>query len=151
MVVETLTDNVNRTVSEVRHAFSRAGGNLGTEGSVSYMFHKKGQIIYKKSDVEDFDKLFELALENGADDVLDEDETVYEIVCAPDKFLSLKDVLDTLQVEAEVAELTRIPENYNPIEGKKLESLNKMIDALEDCDDVQNVYHNAEYPDEVEG
>ena len=148
VVVECLTDNVNRTVSEVRHAFSRAGGNMGTEGSVSYMFHKKGQIVYKKEDVKNFDELFELALDNGADDVDDEDSEVYAITCPHDTFLSLKDKLDTLNIDAVMAEVTRIPENFTPVEGKKAESLLKMIDTLEACDDVQNVYHNGELPTE---
>lgn len=146
VVVECLTDNVNRTVSEVRHAFSRAGGNLGTEGSVSYMFHKKGQIVYNRTDVKNFDALFELALEHGADEVDDEDTEVYAITCAPETFVNLKEKLDTLEIEPIMASVTRIPENHTPIEGKKAESMNKMIDTLEDCDDVQNVYHNAEFP-----
>jgi YebC/PmpR family DNA-binding regulatory protein len=148
VVVECLTDNVNRTVSEIRHAFTRAGGNMGTEGSVSYMFHKNGQIVYNKSDVSDFDALFELALENGADEVDDEDAEVYAITCEADAFLSLKEKLDTLNIEAIMAEITRVPENHTPLEGKKAESLNKMLDILDDCDDVQNVYHNGEFPTE---
>lgn len=147
VIAECLTDNVNRTVSEVRHAFSRAGGNLGTDGSVSWMFHPKGQIVYKKESITNYDQLFELALENGADDVLEEGD-FYEILCEPSAFHSLKEALDGLGVDADVAELSRVPENSTQVEGKKAESLNKLIDALEDCDDVQNVYHNGEFAEE---
>lgn len=147
VLVECLTDNINRTVSEVRHAFSRSGGNLGTDGSVSWMFHQKGQIIFTRDQVDDFEKLFELALENGAEDVSDEDPEVVQILCEPSQFSALKEALDQLGKEPEVAELTRIPENYTPVEAGKHESLEKLVDALEDCDDVQNVYHNAEMPD----
>ncbi|MBQ48429.1 MAG: YebC/PmpR family DNA-binding transcriptional regulator [Zetaproteobacteria bacterium] len=146
IVVECLTDNVNRTVGEVRHAFSRSGGNLGTDGSVSWMFHKKGNIVYTPDKVTNFDHFFELALENGAEDVQDEDE-VYEIVCQPEVFLELKDALDTKYEDPDVAEITRIPENYVELDSDKSTSLNKLIDWLEDLDDVQNVYHNAELAD----
>ena len=146
IVVECLTDNVNRTVGEVRHAFSRSGGNLGTDGSVSWMFHKKGNIVYTPDKVTNFDHFFELALENGAEDVQDEDE-VYEIVCQPEVFLELKDALDTKYEDPDVAEITRIPENYVELDSDKSTSLNKLIDWLEDLDDVQNVYHNAELTD----
>ncbi len=147
IVVECLTDNINRLVAEVRHAFSRHAGTLGTDGSVSWQFHTKGQIVYEKSKIEDFDKLFELALENGADDVKDEGE-VYEIVCEAPDFLKLKEALDALGVEPDVAEVTRIPENFTAVDADKAATLNKMIDTLEDNDDVQNVYHNAEFPTE---
>ena len=142
IVVECLTDNVNRTVGEVRHAFSRSGGNLGTDGSVSWMFHKKGNIVYTPDKVTNFDHFFELALENGAEDVQDEDE-VYEIVCQPEVFLELKDALDTKYEDPDVAEITRIPENYVELDSDKSTSLNKLIDWLEDLDDVQNVYSNV--------
>lgn len=148
IVVECLTDNINRTVSEVRYAFTRSGGNLGTDGSVGWMFHSKGQLVYEKEKVADFEKLFETALENGAEEVDDSDDGVYEIICEPAAFQSLKDQLDSLGVEPEVAEVTRIPENYTALDGDKALSLNKLIDMLEDCDDVQNVYHNGQFPDD---
>jgi YebC/PmpR family DNA-binding regulatory protein len=145
VVVECLTDNINRTVSEVRHAFSRSGGNLGTDGSVSWMFHRKGMIVYSKDSVE-FDKLFELALEHGALDVAEADDQ-FEITCEPENFLSLKDALDVLKVEPIFSELTRIPENHTTIDGDKALSLEKLINVLEDNDDVQNVYHNGDMPE----
>ena len=146
VIVECLTDNINRTVSEVRHAFSRHGGNLGTDGSVAWQFQQKGVIVYDKTKVADYEKLMELAIENGAEDVK-EDGDVYEIHSSVEEFLSLKDALDTLGVEPEAAELSRLPENTMAVEGKQAESVQKLIDALEDNDDVQNVFHNAELPD----
>lgn len=144
VMVECLTDNVNRTVSEVRHAFTRSGGNLGTDGSVSWMFHKKGTIVYTKESIKDFDSFFESALEAGADDVK-EDGEVYEIECSPDSFSDVKEALDKLEIDAEVAELGLIPENYTALDEEKSTKLSKLIDTLEDNDDVQNVYHNGQF------
>ncbi|MBF0443228.1 MAG: YebC/PmpR family DNA-binding transcriptional regulator [Oligoflexales bacterium] len=146
VMVECLTDNLNRTVADIRHAFTRAGGNLGTDGSVSWMFQKKGTIVYQKEKIKDFDKLFEVALENGAEEVLDEDD-VYEIECPPSLFNDLKEALDKLGIEADVAEISMVPDNYTKLDAEKAESLNKLINNLEDNDDVQNVFHNAELPD----
>ncbi len=143
IICECLTDNVNRTVSEVRLAFTRCGGNLGTDGSVSWMFHKRGQIVYNRTKVKDLDQLMEAAIEHGADDVKD-DEDMVEIICEPTQFAALKDALDKLGVEPEVAELTRIPENYTTVGADQSETVTKLVDMLEDSDDVQNVYHNAE-------
>ncbi len=146
VMVECLTDNINRTVADVRHAFTKFGGNLGTEGSVGYMFHKKGTIVYQRSKIKDFDRLFETALEAGADDVKDEHDVV-EIICAPDAFNGLKETLDKMGLEADVAEIMFVPENYSAIDSDKSMSMQKLIDWLEDNDDVQNVYHNAEMPE----
>jgi YebC/PmpR family DNA-binding regulatory protein len=146
VLVECLTDNTNRTVSEVRFAFSRSGGNLGTDGSVSWMFHRKGMICYDKENVTDYDRLFEVALENGAEDVKEEDGQVV-ITCDPEAFLDLKTALDTLNLEPNFCEMTRIPENFNLVEESKVDSLERLINTLEDSDDVQNVYHNGEMPE----
>jgi YebC/PmpR family DNA-binding regulatory protein len=146
VMVECLTDNINRTVADVRHAFTKFGGNLGTEGSVGYMFHKKGTIVYQRGKIKDFDKLFEAALEAGAEDVK-EDEDAVEIICAPEAFNELKDTLDKMGLEADVAEIMRVPENYSALDSDKALSMQKLIDWLEDNDDVQNVYHNAEMPE----
>jgi YebC/PmpR family DNA-binding regulatory protein len=146
VMVECLTDNINRTVADVRHAFTKFGGNLGTEGSVGYMFHKKGTIVYQRGKIKDFDKLFEAALEAGAEDVK-EDEDAVEIICAPDAFNELKETLDRMGLEADVAEIMRVPENYTAVDSDKAQSMQKLIDWLEDNDDVQNVYHNAEMPE----
>ncbi len=146
VMVECLTDNINRTVADVRHAFTKFGGNLGTEGSVGYMFHKKGTIVYQRSKIKDFDRLFEVALEAGADDVKDEHDVV-EIICATDAFNELKETLDKMGLEADVAEIMFVPENNSAIDSDKAVSMQKLIDWLEDNDDVQNVYHNAEMPE----
>lgn len=144
--VECLTDNVNRTVMEVRHAFSRNGGNMGTEGSVAWMFQRKGLIIYDSSKIDDFDKLFEIALENGAEDVVNEDGQI-EITCDIADMLTLKEELDKTYDEPDVCELARIAENTQEISSEQNETLEKLVEALEDKDDVQNVFHNAETKD----
>ncbi|SMF71191.1 YebC/PmpR family DNA-binding transcriptional regulator [Pseudobacteriovorax antillogorgiicola] len=147
VMVECLTDNINRTVSEVRHAFSRSGGNLGTDGSVNWMFHRKGTIVYAKDKIESFEAFFEAALEAGAADVKEEGD-VYEIECEPDAFSDLKDALDQLNIEADHADVGLVPENYTELDEEKAAKLTKLIDTLEDNDDVQNVYHNGQFPDE---
>lgn len=144
VLVECLTDNINRTVSEVRHAFSRSGGNLGTDGSVNWMFQTKGLIIFDRTKIKDFDALFELAIDNGAEDIKDTEDS-YEVYCEPSAFNDLKAALDEkLDVEADFAEIARIPENTTKLDADQSESLQKLIDTLEDKDDVQNVYHNGE-------
>ncbi|MBP9706634.1 MAG: YebC/PmpR family DNA-binding transcriptional regulator [Oligoflexales bacterium] len=149
VIVECLTDNVNRTVSEVRHAFSRNGGNLGTDGSVAWMFHSKGQIIYGKDKIRDFDRLFEYALEHGAEDLKDQEDS-YEIICEPSQFNELKQKLDEfLKIDADFAEVTRIAENTTALGVEESQALMKLVDALEDKDDVQNVYHNGDLADDV--
>ncbi len=142
--VECLTDNLNRTVAEVRHAFSRNGGNLGTDGSVSWMFHRKGMIVYNKKTISDYDAFFDKALESGAEDVKEEEDS-YEVISAPDDFMALKAGLDSLNIEPDFCELVRIPENFTAIDKEKADTLEKLVNALEDNDDVQNVYHNASY------
>lgn len=149
VLVECLTDNINRTVSEVRYGFNKFGGNLGTDGSVGWMFSQKGLIVYDRSKIDDFDKLFEVALEAGAEDVVDQDGGV-EITCEPATLSDLKDQLDTLGIDAEVAEISYIPENYQPVEESQKESFTKLLDYMDDLDDVQNVYHNAELTDAEE-
>ena len=140
--VECLTDNVNRTVSDVRHAFTRSGGNLGTDGSVGWIFHRKGMIVYDREKISDFDQFFECALEHGAEDVKELDDVI-EITSAPEDFMSLKGGLDSICPDPSFCEITRIPENFTDLEADKIESLEKLITTLEDNDDVQNVYHNA--------
>ena len=144
VIVECLTDNINRTVAEVRFAFTRAGGNLGQDGSVNWMFKKKGTIVYQKHKITNFDLLFETALDCGAQDV-DDQENVYEILCDPAIFDKLKESLDkNLQVEADVAEISMVPDTYIELDAGKSESMTKLVNALEGNDDVQNVYHNGE-------
>lgn len=140
-VVECLTDNVNRTVGEVRVAFSRCGGNLGAEGSVGWMFHKKGQILIRRENVSDLDKIFQIATDNNAEDVRDEDGGV-EVICAIEDFQRLRDKLEGAGLKLDVAELTRIAESV--VLMKDSENIQKLVGLLEDNDDVQNVYHNGE-------
>ena len=147
VIVECLTDNINRTVAELRFAFTRAVGNLGQDGSVNWMFKKKGTIVYQKDKITDFDGLFETALDCGAQDVDDQDN-VYEILCEPALFDNLKEALDKkLKIEADVAEVSLIPDTYVKLDAGKSESMTKLVNLLEDNDDVQNVYHNAELAD----
>lgn len=143
LIVECLTNNINRTVGDVRFAFTRSGGNLGTEGSVNWMFERKGLLIYEKEKIPSFDALFELATENGADDVKDEEDS-YEVICDPAAFNDLKAALDKICEDPAFCEITMIPKNFTSLDEDKLTSLNKLVNALEDNDDVQNVYHNAE-------
>ncbi len=145
VIVEFMTDNRTRTVAEVRHAFNKYGGSLGVSGSVAFMFDRKGQIIF--SDDNDFETIFDVALEAGAEDVKEEDGII-EVVTDPAEFETVKNDLEKNELKYESAEVTMIPQNLNPVEGKHAESLMKMIDVLEDNDDVQNVYTNFDISDD---
>ncbi len=145
VIVEFMTDNRTRTVAEVRHAFNKYGGSLGVSGSVAFMFDRKGQIMFNADN--DFDTIFEAALEAGAEDVKDEDGVI-EVITDPAEFENVRNTLTQQGLEFESAEVTMIPQNMNPVEGKQAESLMKMIDVLEDNDDVQNVYANFDISDE---
>ena len=140
-VVECLTDNVNRTVGEVRVAFTRSGGNMGSEGSVAWMFHKKGQILIAKEKIINFDTLYQAAIECDAEDVREEVDGV-EIICGIESFQKLRDGIEKAGFKPDLAEITRIAETYTRPEDPV--SILKLISLLEDNDDVQNVYHNAE-------
>lgn len=145
IIVEFMTDNRTRTVADVRHAFNKYGGSLGVSGSVAFMFDRKGQIIFTADN--DFDTIFESALEAGAEDVKDEDGVI-EVVTDPAEFETVKNTLEEQGLKYQSAEVTLIPQNMNPVEGKQAESLMKMIDVLEDNDDVQNVHANFDISDE---
>jgi YebC/PmpR family DNA-binding regulatory protein len=147
IVVECMTDNRNRTVGEIRYAFDRFGGNLGTTGSVGWMFAKRG-IIHVEKATADEDKLMELALEAGAEDVRDEGE-VFTIETAPGTFMAVRDALATAGIEPASAEIDQIPANRVPLDGDKAESMLKMVSALEELDDVQNVYANYDIAEEL--
>ncbi|MCE2596700.1 YebC/PmpR family DNA-binding transcriptional regulator [Motilimonas cestriensis] len=147
VMVETMTDNRNRTVASVRHAFSKAGGNLGTDGSVAYLFEKKGVIAY---DAEvDEDTLMEAALEGGADDVLAHDDGSLEVFTTPEEFGVVKDALDQAGFTAENAEVTMVPSTKAELDADTAAKFLRLIDILEDDDDVQEVYHNGDISDEV--
>ncbi|WP_321392743.1 YebC/PmpR family DNA-binding transcriptional regulator [uncultured Desulfuromusa sp.] len=145
VIVEFMTDNRTRTVADVRHAFNKYGGSLGVSGSVAFMFDRKGQIIF--SGENDFETIFEVALEAGAEDVKEEDGII-EVITDPTEFEAVQIDLEKHELKYESAEVTMIPQNSTPIEGKQAESLMKMIDVLEDNDDVQNVYANFDISDE---
>lgn len=145
--VECMTDNRNRTVSEVRHAFSKSGGNLGTDGSVAYLFKKCGQLIFSPESSED--KIMELALEAGADDVQFNEDGSIEVITSQDNFSEVKEAMQKGGMEPVQAEITMVAANYIELEKETAEKVLKMIDMLEDLDDVQHVYHNAEISAEI--
>jgi len=147
IMVEALTNNRARTAPEMRAAFERAGGNLGTSGSVAFQFTKSG-LISIKSDAIGEDELMELALEAGAEDVQNEGEA-YVITTTPAAFLKVKDALAAKNIATESAEITYVPNNTVPVDDEKAAALLKFIDVLEDNDDVQSVSHNAELPESV--
>jgi YebC/PmpR family DNA-binding regulatory protein len=148
VLVEVMTDNRNRTVSDVRSTFTKCNGNMGETGCVSWMFDKKGLIIFSKDT--NFEKLFETALEAGADDVSEEDEQI-EVITDPTTFIEVREALEKAGFKYESAEITMIPQTMIKLEGKAAESMLKMMDRLEDNDDVQNVYANFDISaDEME-
>lgn len=141
VIVECLTENKNRTAANVRHAFSKFGGNLGTTGCVSFMFDKKGQIIIEKADELDEDELMMMALEAGADDFVVEEEG-FEVVTSPESFSEVYKVLTEAGIEAVLAEIKQIPQTSTELSEEDAKSMEKMLDQLEEDDDVQDVYHN---------
>ena len=141
VIVDTMTDNRVRTVAEVRHAFSKYGGNMGTEGSVSFQFKHCGQMILAPGTSED--RVMEVALEAGADDVVADDEGALEVLTSPVEFENVRNALDAAGLKSEVAGVTFRPENYIELTGDDAVRMQKLLDALEDLDDVQDVFHNA--------
>lgn len=144
IIVDCMTDNRVRTVAEVRHAFSKYGGNLGTDGSVSFQFKHCGQFVFAPGTSED--QVMEVALEAGAEDVLTDDEGAVEVLCAPPDFEAVKAALEAAGLKPEVAEVTMRAENTVALEGEDAERMQKLLDVLEDLDDTQAVFHNAEMP-----
>jgi YebC/PmpR family DNA-binding regulatory protein len=140
VIVDVLTDNRNRAVSEIRHAFSKNGGNLGETGSVGYMFSKKGIIVIAK-DGADEEKLTEVVLEAGADDLNDEGEN-WEIFTTPKDFVTVKEAIEKAGFKPEHAEVTMIPSTYQKLEGSQANAMLRLLEVLEDLDDSQNVYSN---------
>ena len=145
--IKTLTDNKNRTVSEIRHAFTKYGGNLGTSGSVAYLFEAKGKLLVK-SDATD-EKLYEVAIENGADDINDIDGGKTEIVCDPKNISGLKEMVEKSGFEIEASEIVMETENNISLDEEQSEKNMKLTDALEDLDDVQEVFTNADLDESV--
>jgi YebC/PmpR family DNA-binding regulatory protein len=142
IIVDTMTDNRVRTVAEVRHAFSKYGGNMGTEGSVAFQFKHCGQLLFAPGTSED--KLMEAALEAGAEDVITHDDGSFEVLTSPAEFEAVRDALAAAGLAAEIAEVTMRAENTIALAGDDAARMQKLLDMFEELDDVQNVYHNAE-------
>ncbi len=140
VLIETMTDNRNRTVAEIRHIFSKNGGNLGEAGSVAWMFDKKGYIVVDKA-AKPEEELFEIALEAGADDMQEDGEN-FEIFTTPETFEAVSEAIKTANIEPQVAEVSMFPQNYIHLEGAEAKQMLKLYEAIEDNDDVQNVYAN---------
>jgi YebC/PmpR family DNA-binding regulatory protein len=143
IIVDVLTDNKNRAVSEIRHAFSKNGGNLGAEGAVAWMFSKKGVISIAK-DAASEDKLMEIVLESGAEDLNDEGEH-WEILCDPKDFEAVTAALKAAKIPTETAEVTKIASTYTKLEGSQANAMMRLLETIEDLDDTQNVYSNFDF------
>jgi YebC/PmpR family DNA-binding regulatory protein len=148
LYLEALTDNRNRTAQEVRHAFTRNGGNLGETGSTAFMFTRKGVVVVEKSVAPDEERLLELALEGGAEDLRDS-ESSWDIISDPTAFGRVRDALEAAGVEVFSAEISMVPQTTIPVDGGEARRVLALIEALEDLDDVQNVYANFDIPEEV--
>lgn len=140
VLIETMTDNRNRTVAELRHLFSKNGGNLGEAGSVAWMFDKKGYIVVDK-EAKSEEELFEIALEAGAEDMQDNGDS-FEILTEPESFEAVSEAIKAAEIETQAAEVSMIPQNYIHLEGADAKQMLKLYEAIEDHDDVQNVYAN---------
>jgi YebC/PmpR family DNA-binding regulatory protein len=147
VMVECVTDNRNRTVSEVRHAFTKCGGNLGTDGSVAYLFTKVGQLSYPAGS--DEDRIMEAALEAGADDVITNDDGSVDVLTTPDHFHAVNEAMEAADLETEVAEVTMRPATQVSLEAEDAERMVRLLEILEDLDDVQQVYSNADISEEI--
>jgi YebC/PmpR family DNA-binding regulatory protein len=148
IIVEALTDNGNRTTPEIRHAFEKNGGNLGTPGSVKFQFERKGYFAVEKS-AADEDKLMEIAIEAGADDLQSDDADVYEIFASPETFEAVRQALESNKITTVEAKLGMIPANYVSLDEGKSRQAMKLLEALDDHDDVQNVWSNFDIPAEM--
>jgi len=140
LLVQTLTDNKNRTVGEIRYLLSKHNGNLAAENSVAWMFHRKGQLIVEKAKIDE-EALLNAALEAGADDMND-DGSVWEIICPPDSFEKVRDAVKALGIEPASAEVAMVPQNYIKLQGKEAQQMLRLFEALDDHDDVQHVWAN---------
>ena len=147
VLIESLTDNKNRAVADIRHIFSTNGGNLGENGCVAWMFDKNGYFVIAKS-AADEERLMEVALEAGADDIR-EDEGRFEVLCEPEAFEAVKAGLKAAAIALEAAEVTMLPQTHVALTGKEAEQMLRLMDMLDDCEDVQKVYTNADIPEEM--
>ena len=140
MLIEAMTDNRNRTVAEIRHIFSKNGGNLGESGSVGWLFEKKGYIVVDKA-AKPEEELFDIAIEAGADDVRDDEDNV-EIITSPEKFEGVQSAIKSAGIEPQLAEVSMVPQTYIKLEGGSAQTMLRLMEAMEDHDDVQKVYAN---------
>ncbi|MFC1858006.1 YebC/PmpR family DNA-binding transcriptional regulator [Thermodesulfobacteriota bacterium] len=147
VLIESLTDNKNRTVADIRHIFSKNGGNLGENGCVAWMFDTKGYIALEKK-AADEEVLMETALEAGAEDIR-EDENNFEVITAPEDFESVREAIETASIPHIIAEVTKLPQSTVNLVGKQAEQMVRLMETFEDSDDVQKVYTNADIPDEI--
>jgi YebC/PmpR family DNA-binding regulatory protein len=147
VMVDCLTDNRNRTVAEVRHAFSKSGGNLGTDGSVAYLFEKRGIISFPPGS--DEDRIMDVALEAGAEDISGNDDGSIDVITDPDQFVDIKEALAAAGLTTDIAEVTMRPNTTAEIDKETTEKLFRLTDMLEELDDAQDVYHNADISDEI--
>ena len=154
VMVECMTDNHNRTASDVRHAFTKFGGNLGTTGSVGYLFTKKGVISFAQDEDSkmpiDEEQAMEIGLEAGADDIVTNDDGSIDVYTAPEAFADVVEAFEAKGIKPTNAEVSMVPSTEAELDADNAAKCMRMIDALEDLDDVQNVYHNASFPDDVE-
>jgi YebC/PmpR family DNA-binding regulatory protein len=149
LMIEVMTDNKNRTLPEIRHMLAKSGGSLGETGCVSWMFDKKGYILVNKSKSSE-DTVMSIALDAGAEDMKnDPDEENYEIITAPEDFTRVKDAVEKANIPVASAEVSMLPKNYVVLDERAAEQMVRLMDALEDNDDIQNVYANFDIPDEV--
>jgi YebC/PmpR family DNA-binding regulatory protein len=147
VLIESLSDNKNRTVADIRYIFSKSGGNMGENGCVAWMFDKKGYIAVENKAVDE-ESLMEAALDAGAEDIR-EDNSNFEVITAPEDFEAVKAAIDDASIPYTVSEVTMLPQSTTFLKGKEAEQMVKLMEALEDCDDVQKVYTNADIPDEI--
>ncbi|PKK38730.1 hypothetical protein ABB02_02036 [Clostridiaceae bacterium JG1575] len=149
-IVEALTDNKNRTAATVRHAFDKVGGNLGTTGSVTFMFNRKGQIILERSEELDVEQLELLAIEAGAQDIITDEETV-EIITEPEDYNAVSEALAAAGFECSESAIAMVPNLYSAVDLETAPKIQKLIDLLEEDDDISEIYHNTEFPEGFEG
>jgi YebC/PmpR family DNA-binding regulatory protein len=147
VLVDCMSDNRNRTVAEVRHAFSKFGGNLGTTGSVAYLFNKRGLLVFPKGS--DENRIMEVALEVGADDITTNDDGSLQVLTTPEQFQAVRDAMQKVGLSPEQAEVTMVAATDVRLDQNNAETMLKLLDALEELDDVQEVYSNADIPEEI--
>jgi YebC/PmpR family DNA-binding regulatory protein len=147
VLIESLSDNKNRAVADIRYIFNKSGGNLGENGCVAWMFDKKGYIAVEREAVDE-ETLMETALEAGAEDIR-EDNGNFEVISAPEDFETLKDAVDAAGIPMIVAEVTMLPQSTTHLTGKEAEQMVRLMEALDDCEDVQRVYTNADIPEDL--